>query len=274
MRFDYNGLLRSQLYALQAQLGISDYAFEIDSEQAFLKRKDMAPNTIYVLVRELQNDNGIGVDTQPVQLLVLAEQNGLDVAKAFFSEFAKKYNFQAHTETYTEGVTTHSIWIKQQYSDPVVLSNFNTVSYGYRSVLYISANLYIMYDVADLKELKIDSASVDALTFDFAYSMSPNTQQKGVGTNEFISRSTKGVSTMSISMAIPVVESELVTKALSIMNETDVALSGDKYGGNEDFVFDFWIGTTHFESKAFKLTAADFGAAINNVPAIRLGFIR
>ena len=86
------------------------------------------------------------------------------------------------------------------------------------------------------------------------------------------------LASMAISITIPVVESSLISKVLGIMNETDsTAADGDDpthIGGNEDFVFDFYLGTTHFEDKPFKLTMADFGAAVNDVPAIKLGFIK
>ena len=151
---NYDDLLRSQIYALWERYPI-DNEFEVDSEQAFLKKKDLKPGTIYVLTRDLQNDNAPGVDTQPVQVLILSEQNSLEIAKGFFSQFAKEYNF--HAGTYDGD------WVKQQYSDPVVLSNFNTVSYGYRTVLYMATNLYIMHDVVDLKSLTIDGKPIVAM---------------------------------------------------------------------------------------------------------------
>ena len=283
MIYDYNETLRQQLHNLQNTLGLTEVSFEVDSEQAFIKNKDLDPNTIYVLTRNLQNDNSIGVDTQPVQILILTEQNSLDIANAFFTEFAKKYNFEASSSTYTENGVSHSIWVKQQYSDPVVLSNFNTVDYGYRSVLYMAANLYIMYDIADLNypnidgNIKIDSVAYKVLTFDLSYSMTPNTQQLSTA-GEYISKSIKSISTLAITITIPTVSSALITKVLAIMNETDTTTTdlsdSTSYGGNENFLFDFYIGTTHFESKKLKLTTAEFGAAVNNIPAIRLGFMK
>ena len=40
MNFNYNELLREQLYRLQETLSLTDYDFEIESEQEFIKRKD------------------------------------------------------------------------------------------------------------------------------------------------------------------------------------------------------------------------------------------
>ena len=60
------------------------------------------------------------------------------------------------------------------------------------------------------------------------------------------------------------------------MNETDTASadSGLLYGGNEDFEFDFYLGDIEFESKKMKLIMCEFGTAIDNIPVIRLGFMK
>lgn len=275
MNFDYNGWLRDGLNALKEDMGLSGFDIEVDEEQSFIKKKDLKPNVIYVLTRALQNSISIGVDTQPIQVLVLTEQNSLETSMALFSQFAKTWNFVP--------LTIGNIWVKQQYSEPVVLSNFNTVSYGYRSVLYMSVTLYIMENVVDLKDLYIDGNPYTVLSFDIAYQMNPNTQQI-VGENQFISRSVKSVSSLAISIALPVTANDLITKVLAILDETDSTTtdpSGDgytgdptSYGGNENFYFTFKLGTKQFTNKRMKLISADFGASVNDVPAIKLGFLR
>ncbi len=279
MRFNYNKVLREKLYDLQNELGLSQFNFEVDSEQAFLKQKDLEPNTIYVLTRNLQNDNSIGVDTQPVQILVLSEQNSLDIAKALFSEFAKRYNFEAISETYTEDDETHNIWVKQQYSDPVVLSNFNTVDFGYRSVLYISATLYIMYDVVDISNLEINSESLKALNFNISYSMTPNTQQLP---SEFIASSKKTTSTFAVSMSVPMIKGDFVTDVLRIIQEDEDHIDSEdqEYNGNNNFwiSFDFSVGEDDSDkihiSKKMKMISAQIVTAPNQVPGLQIGFIK
>ena len=286
MNYDYNELLRSQIYHLKNTYNFQ-YDIEVDSEQAFLKKKDLNPNTIYVLTKDLQNDLEIGVNTQPVQILILSEQNSLEECKAFFSKFAQTYNFNSSSINYKDsGNVDHYIFVKQQYAEPVVLSNFNTVDYGYRSVLYIACNLYIMDDVVDLHDLKIavynDGLHINygdykALTWNMSYSMTPNTQQTA-GTNEFISKSVKSVSSLSIAITMPVTESTLITQAFLMMDESDgtsTDLSDDlSYGGNENFYFDFYLGKYHFEDLKMKLVSIEYGAAIDNIQTIRLGFMK
>lgn len=278
MRFDYNETLRQQLYSLQAQLELSNFTFVVDSEQAFLKYEgNLEPNTIYVLTKDLQNDNSINVDTQPVQIMILSEQDSLDVAKAFFSQFAKTYNFMASNQSYTENTVTHNIWVKQQYSDPVVLSNFNTVAYGYRSVLYIAATLYIMYDVVDVKKVEVDGVEYIPLSFSIAYSMSTNTQQLP---NKYIATSMKTVSTFAITMQVPMLGNGLTAKVLEIMNETKPNVATDEYSapfdGNNKFVIKTTFNTPSADisiEKDMKLISVQVITAPNSVPSLQLGFM-
>lgn len=287
MVFNYNQILTEKLYELQNELGLGNFVFKVDSEQAFLKKKELLPKTIYVLTKELQNDNSISVETQPVQIMILSEQDSLDVAKAFFSEFAKRNNFIAISLQINDG----NLWIKQQYSDPVVLSNFNTVNYGYRSVLYISATLYIMKDVLDIDNLKVDDKSIEALNVNISYSMSTNTQQlpKTLTENNYIAKSLKTVSTFALTMSVPILKNDLVVKVLRIIAEknetgnTDIpAAERIEYNGNNPFKisFDFSIGKEQnafkisMEQKQMRLVSAQIITAPNQVPSLQLGFMK
>lgn len=262
MTFDYNKILKDNLAALQKELGLDDFNIEVDSEQAFIKTNDMKPDTIFVLTKELQNDRSIGVETQPVQIFILSEQNRLDACRILFQEFAKRNNFVAFT--------SGNDWIKQQYTDPVVLSNFNTVDFGYRSVLYVSATLYIMKDVIDVSNVTIDGDPIVPLSFSFSYSMTTNTQPKAT---ESIASSQKTVSSFAITMSVPLVKSDFVEKALKIIDEDE------NYNGNEVFVVSFTCKTSDESmsitiTKNLKMINAQLITAPNQVPSLQIGFMK
>ena len=277
--FDANSRIRNQIYAMMAEFGYEAADFEISDEQSFAKKKDLRPKTVYVLTRALQNDIGIGVDTQPLQMLVLTEQNEIERTKGFFAEYAKRYNFDAFTEDYSDGGASYTRYVKQQYTEPVVLSNFNAVSYGYRSVLYMSATFLVLDRYVDLHGLTIDGESVTPLSASLSYGMSPNTQQLSTG---YISRSVKSMSTLSLTIDVPVLEDALFDKAMAIIAETDDAstdvdeddqvVDPTSYGGNENFYVSFYVGSKLIE-KRMKLTVFEFTHAVDSIPTMHIGFM-
>jgi len=254
MNFDYEAYLLSKLTAIQEDQGLSDFNFEIETEQAFIKRKDYDPNTIYIIIKYLADNKQFNATQQPIQLLILTEQNSLDVSKIIFDKFTQDYNWKVEIQ----GTT----YVKQQYSQPVVLSNFNPVAYGYRSVMYVSTTLYVLEGFIDVTDFKIDTKSIELINFSLNYSMTTNTQQKQ---GENIASSVKNVSSLTITISTPIVSGTLLT---NISN----TLSGS-YSGNQNYTITYKIGTSSF-SYNMKLTSCQIITAPNQVPSLQLGFMK
>lgn len=265
MNYDYKTHLLSQLTQLQEELGLSNYSFTIEEEQDFIKRKDYDPNTLYIVIKYLTDSKQLGATVQPVQLLILTEQNSLEVTKILFDTFSDNNNWKTYN--------VDSIYVKQQYSQPVVLSNFNPALYGYRSVMYVSAQLVVMEDYADVTNLTIDDVEIEAINFNLQYTMSANTQQKQ---NKNISTSVKNISTISIALTIPPIYSDLINKVcrilrgnISVPPQTPVILR--PLTGNEEFTVRFEVGGIPV-SYPMRLTSAILTTAPNQVPSWQLGF--
>lgn len=255
MTYDYNELLRNQLAVVKEEIGLDGYDFVVDSELSFMRDKDIKPNTIYVLTKALRNDRQPNIDTQPIQIFILSERNCLDVARTVFSTYAKKYNWQAFI--------SGDMWIKQQYTDPVVLSNFNELDTGYRSVMYISATLYIMEDVFDVANFKINNIDFTPITFALTYSASMNTQQFYAKT---IAQSVKSISTFSIVFSIPMKKCDFVNDIIGILSQSQ------GYTGNEDFNIKFTLNNVQFDVN-MKLTQVSFTSSPNNAPEMSVGML-
>lgn len=237
------------------------YIFEVCSEQLFAT-KVIEPNKIYVVIKYLSSSNSLNVVMQPIQIFVLSEQNQLQVAHTVFSQLVASHNFEVIIED--------GIYVKQDYREPVILSNFNAVSYGYRSVMYISATLYIMKDLLDVSNLSINGVEVKPLSFSISYSMTPNTQQIPP---DKLSTSVKSIASFSISFVVPLINSQFVEKINEIM-------AGEE-SGNYDFEFKFKIGNVKFgyfeedDSHLYmKLLSAQVTTAINEAPSLQIGMIR
>ena len=255
MTYQYKEFLLKQLTILSRNSGFN---IEVDEEQSFIKKNTILPNTIYFLIKFLSNNIQEGAISQPVQILILSEQNSQQYARELAEKFVTTYHW--YQETYVSSENTYGL-VKHEYTHPVTLSNFNTVSYGKRSILYISGTLSIIESLIDVKNLMIDGFdNVKALGFDINYSMTPNTQQLK---SQNISQSVKSASGLSIALVTPLVNNEFITKILNIMNGSGT--------GNENFSFSWLMGGISF-SFNFKLISGHIGTAINGIPTIELGF--
>ena len=266
--FDYESYLREKLNQIRIARGY-DLNIEISSEQAFVKIKTYSPKTIYVVIKKLATTYMYDVLTQPIQLMVLAEQNTLDDTKKLIDEFTNSYNW---LNEIIEGESGQYTYIKQQYSNAVVLNNFDEVKWGYRSMLYITGDLVIMENVCDVSatinnvvkrgSILVDNNEVKPLTFNLAYQMTGNTQPVG---ESRIAITEKTMSTISIAMSIQMVGSDFLSKVLNI--------SSGNTNGNELFNFSFTFYNVSF-ALGLKLSSCQIVTSPNNIPTIQLGFTR
>lgn len=271
MNWNYEDKVKEYIAQAVHDSGLgSEYDFEVTTEQAFVKIKKYNPNTIYVVIKYLSSTNTLNAVTQPIQLLILCEQNQIQISQIVFSKFVEKHNFEAIIENGT--------YIKQDYREPVVLSNFNEVSYGYRTLMYISGTLFIMDDIMDVTNFTIavgESAveSVKPINFNIAYSMTPNTQPIPP---DRLATSVKSLATFAITFTVPMISD------YSFLNDIAKIMSGD-LSGNTDFVITFMLGNTPFGKfedisgtvpLKMKLVSAQVTTAINEVPGLQIGLIK
>lgn len=261
MKYDFETYLLGRLEHIKDTLtGFEDVQIFISEEQNFAKMDELTPDSIYIVIKYLSSSIEYYAETMPIQILVLSEQNSMEKAQMLMSKFTETYNWNVIEENNT--------YIKQQYNSPVVLNNYVEVGYGYRSVLYVTGTLFIMENLVDVKDVYIDGSTdaykITPLSFNMAYSMSTNTQQLS---NKFIATSVKTVSTFSISMMIPMLESNLVTKVVKILKGNETGFDGDN-----EFAITFTCGDITL-SKTMKLISAQIMTAPNQIPSLQLGFM-
>ena len=241
----------------------SEYTFEVCNEQMFVKLKSLDPNKIYVVVKYLSTTETLKATTQPIQLLISCEQNQIQVSEIVFSKLVDSHNFEV--------IIDNGTFIKQDYRQPVVLSNFNEVSYGYRTIMYISATLLIMENVMDINSFKIGTETIEPISFTMTYSMTPNTQQIPP---DKLATSVKSLATFSIAFAIPLLNTyTFVSTVASIMSGSTT--------GNTSFDVSFKLGNTKFgyfdtgdTHLYMKLISAQVTTAINEIPGLQIGMMR
>ena len=257
MSFNYGNYLMEKLEEIKQDLSLN-INVNVVSEQAFIKMKDFKPNNVYVIIKMLTASLSYEGKTQPVQLLCLSEENSLKESQELLNAFTERLNWSCFYDDDT--------FIKQTYTNPVVLSNFEEIAIGFRSVLYVTGTLFILEDVVDVKELTIDNNVVNASTFTFNYSMTPNTQQIA---SEKFATSVKSVSAIVCSLVVPLIDCDLTDKIIGIIS------NDANYTGNENFIIKWKMNSSSFNfSFNMKLTSAQIVTAPNQVPSLTLSFAR
>ena len=110
-----------------------DYKIYISQEQFYVKPSQQDPKAIYVILRFSPVSVHFGQTVLPAQIIVISEQNNIEVCRELFTELVTIHNLsQNEDET-----------IQQIYESPVVMSHFDKVMSGYRSLVRVSATFVV-----------------------------------------------------------------------------------------------------------------------------------
>ncbi len=251
---NYKDWLRNRLIECKNALDFNDYNIEVYNEQDYAKNRSIKAKTMTVIVKFLSSTMVFNVKTQPIQMLVITEENSISVANTILTNFAEKYNFNV--------ISDENTYVKHMYATPAVLSNFNLIGIGLRTVLYVNTTLFILEDVMDITDLEIDGKKIDAISATIGYTMSGDTQPFDGG----YARTEKSFSTFVITVNVSCTKNAFTEKCVKIMNQSSEAK------GNEDFVFNFKVGEIPFNNFIMKLIGATLSTAINNVPSLQMSF--
>ena len=254
---NYKNWLVQNVTNIAQGLNFKDYSFEVYNEVDYAKERSLKKKVITIVIKLLPSTIVFTAKVQPIQMLVITEENSLAVANSVFTTFAERFNFAVESS----GAT----YVKHQYSTPTVLSNFNLVGVGYRSVLYINTTLYILEGVMDINGMTVDGNEIDVLSATIGYTMSGDTQPFGGG----LAVTEKNFATLVMTVNTPCVSNAFTNKCIGIMKGN----SAER--GNEVFAFSFNVGTgTQAIPFAInmKLVGATISTAINNTPSLQLSF--
>ena len=254
MNWNYEAWLATKLNSLCLELGLSVKP-KVFSEREFLRSSELAPDEVGVVTRRSQSEITFGAETLPLQILVMSEANSSEEATRLFTTFAERCNYATDPES-------GDVTVKHQYSAPVTLTNFDSVSYGYRSVLYVNATLVIVGSAIDVTDLEIDGTSYEAINFDVSYQMQTNTQTKATAQ---IATSVKTASTVAITFTMTLRNDTFIGNVLGIINGT--------VDGNTTFSVSYMVGAVEMTAN-FKLVSAHVSTGRDSVPTIQIGMTR
>lgn len=154
--------------------------------------------TLYIVVKFSSASINFGQTVMPASIDILSEKNGIEVAQRLASDFTSLYNTEMNSD-YT---------IKQVYEAPTVISNFNEVYDGYRSVLSIEtlflisedANYVEVYYVTEDEEGNEVENKVDFLHYKDNFQNNLNTQAFSSTGNSSVSVATTSVFTFGLTI--------------------------------------------------------------------------
>ena len=253
---NYQNFLTLELEAIKQEKNY-DVNIIVATEVAYAKMQTFAPNTIYVVIKMLASNLTYNIKQQPLQIMVVSEQNRIDQTKDIMETFVTRNNWTSSIE--------NGVYTKQQYNSPVVISNFNEIGYGTRSLIYVNGLLQIMEDIIDIEEFKIDTVEYKPLGLGIAYQMSGNTQALS---NTKIAVTEKNMSTLSVTFTLPLTASSFTNNVLAIMNETE--------SGNKEFNVSLKFNTNPATTiiTTMKLISASIETAPNQAPSLKIGLMR
>lgn len=235
-------------------VGASEYKIVVYEEREFLNVHP-EEHEISVILKKMVSTLTFNTIQTPYQILIMSEQNANDVAFALMNKFAIDNNWSVIYE--------HDSKIKFQFSQPMVMNNFEIVGVGYRSVLFVSASTYEMEKAIDLTDLKIDGEVIIPISANLGYAASMDTVQ--LPSSE-ISESEKTTGAFALTIVVASKQSNLLTNVLNIVKGLE--------SGNHEFLFSFILGNVEFTDIPLKLTQFTLNTVVNDIPSVSLSFVR
>ena len=159
------------------------YDIFLKNEQTYIDDYNrLSPNNIYMVVKFLPAEINYNQNIIPITITAISEHNKIDVCQRLLMEYAQYWNLKSD-EDYQYLDDDRKISYTQVYESPSIMSNFNEVYYGYRSVFMLSGSILISYNTnpCDLfyyynvgEEKK--SFKVEKITFSCSFDASLDTQ--------------------------------------------------------------------------------------------------
>lgn len=233
-----------------------DYTINVFDEKSYTDEV-LGPKSISVVIKYLTGTILYTSTILPIQLMVMAEENSLAVAKMVLETYAQTNNFKS--------VTIGTDFVKQAFSTPTVINNFAGVGLGYRSVVFMNATLTITGSVVDISSLTIDGVVTKFINASVSFNTSPDNQPFP---NDKLNTSVKQFSNFSFSVQVPFTNSVFCQKVLDIMR--------GQTSGNTKFTMIFSISTnpvTTFTQSMLMVNSV-FNTTAGDLPTLQISFVR
>jgi hypothetical protein len=172
---EYKQYLKEQLDLLYtaASTGVNPifqtgYEFKVVEEASFAD-PDETSKTILVVVKYLTGIIMSSSIAYPIQLMVYAEANGIEVARYILDTFATTKSMTAFIRNFK--------YYKQTYSTSVVMSQFNQGPDGFRGMIYLSGTLVVTENIQDIAYIRVMGKKITTNSVTVSYNVQPDNQR-------------------------------------------------------------------------------------------------
>lgn len=191
----------------------SPFKIVLTNEQQYVKERDSSHNVIYIVVKFSEGTKDNGQLQQPVLINAVGENNSVNACQRLLHDFAQRFTVDYPAQNINGTV------IRQAFSTPMIMQNFNNVTDGYRSLFYMSGIFFVGFDINLIEQIEWFNGEewekIPFLNSGINYSAQVDPRAT-YGTNNF-TRSVATIRTLSLSMTVYNTTSAFNKKVLGVM---------------------------------------------------------
>lgn len=254
----------------------SKYKIILSNEQQYVKESNRDKNNVYIVVKFVPGSLNFGQNLMPININALGEGNKIEVCQRLLLEFAQQFNLSEPIDIPSnESGDGNRYIVKQIYTQPQVLSNFNASWNEFRSLFFMSGSFLIgknSVPITSITYFESESAEngtvIDFINTSWDFSIQLDSQAF-YGTDSRTTSKSK-IGTLTLSVISYLMDSPLFSKIIGIAwNDKTLAPNGIK----ETFFLtvEFANGVT-IQKMKFSLANANCPQNIGEFPLISMTF--
>lgn len=240
-----------------------EFNLKLTNEQFFVKDKQREKDTIYIVVKFMPATIDFGQTLLPVTFNAVSERNGIEVCQKLMFEYAQIYNLKTINNDTGD-------FIQQRYSTPSVMSNFNDIYDGFRSLFYMSGSFLISENVNSWDLYYYDSLeAIEGIKIEIlnmAVGFDNNLDSQPYVENGNFVESISKFGSLSFNLTTYLIDNQLMNKCIDIMAK--------KSPTNTSFYFEIVFKKSNLKipKAKYKLQNSSLAQTIGEIPAITLSF--
>lgn len=226
---------------------------QVVNEVEYKRNRNKDPNKVYMVVRFAQGNETFAYTSIPFTMVSMGQMNSVELTQLLLMSYVTKYNL-----TRVEGMD-----LAQSYNTPNVVSNFNLVNDGMRSLFYIAGTFLVSTTQNFVESIECNGEKMDFVTVQYDFSASPEPAPfwgEGGYTRSFVKQGTIAFNLVSF-----------LTNKQPLNDMLNIATKNGDMNNSFVFKIKFKNGIT-LNNVEFKLTGFSLSQNLVEVPAITITF--